>query len=112
MLEIVAFLNPNAFEKIIPIVLEISFIINGCFKIRMSFVIKSVDNSGYFTLIALILMIIFRFVLILDPKVSVLMLTTMIGILLMIYSISSIIDIIIFKKRIKEITKYFDGLFR
>lgn len=112
MMGIIVFLNPDVFEKIIPIILGITFIINGFFKTRISFVIKNVDSSWYFTLIASILMIICGFLLILNPKISALMLTTMIGTLLIIYSVSGIVDIIVFKKKIKDITKYFDGLLK
>lgn len=112
MMGIIIFLNPDVFEKIIPIVLGITFIISGFFKTRISFVIKNVDSSWYFTLGASILMIICGFVLIINPKISALMLTTIIGTLLIIYSISGIIDTIIFKKKIKDITKYFDKLLK
>ncbi len=40
------------------------------------------------------------------------MITTMLGIVLIVYSVSDVIDMLIFKSRVKEISKYFEGLLK
>lgn len=108
LLGILIFLNPNIFENLLPIVLGIFFIINGSFKARISFVLKNIDNSWILSLITSILMIICGFVLIINPKVSAIMITSLIGIILIVYAISDIIDIFVFKSKAKDIGKYFE----
>lgn len=112
VLGIIIFLNPNLFENLIPILLGIFFIINGSFKTRLSFIIKDISNNWILPLITSILMVLCGFLLIVNPKVSAIMITTMIGIILIIYSISDIIDMLVFKSRTKEISKYFEKLLK
>lgn len=108
LLGILIFLNPNIFESLLPIVLGIFFIINGAFKSRMSFVLKKIDSSWVLSLITSLLMIICGFILIINPRISAIMITTLMGIILMVYAISDIIDMFVFKSKIKNISKYFE----
>ena len=108
LLGILIFLNPNIFESLLPIVLGIFFIINGAFKSRMSFVLKEIDSSWVLSLITSLLMIICGFILIINPRISAIMITTLMGIILMVYAISDIIDMFVFKSKIKNVSKYFE----
>lgn len=109
---IVIFLNPDIFESILPIVLGIFFIINGAFKTRLSLVIKDIDNNYIISLFTSILMMICGILLIINPNVTAVMITTMLGIVVIVYSVSDVIDMLIFKSRVKEISKYFEGLLK
>lgn len=109
---ITVFLNPNIFESIIPIVLGIFFIINGSFKIRMSFVLKKYDNNWFISLITSIIMVLCGVVLIFNPQSSAVMITSIIGIVLLIYAISDVIDMFIIKSRVKDFTNYFEKIFK
>ena len=108
LLGILVFLKPSVFESLLPIVLGIFFIINGAFKTRMSFVLKNVDSKWILSLITSVLMIICGVVLIINPRISAIMITSLIGIMLVIYAISDIVDIFVFKSKIKEVSKYFE----
>ena len=112
LLGICVFLNPSIFESIIPIVLGIFFIISGAFSSRLSFVIKNIDSGFILSLISSILMIICGVILIINPTGTIILITTFIGIMLIVYSISNIIDMSIFKSKVKEIDKYFDKLLK
>lgn len=112
LLGICVFLNPSIFESILPIVLGIFFIISGAFSSRISFIIKDIDNSYILSLFTSILMIICGVVLIINPGNTALVITTLIGIILIVYSVSAIIDMFVFKSRVKEIDKYFSKLLK
>ena len=103
LLGICVFLNPSIFESILPIALGIFFIISGAFSSRISFIIKDIDNSYIISLFTSILMIICGVVLIINP---------LIGIILIVYSVSAIVDMFVFKSRVKEIDKYFSKLLK
>ena len=112
LLGICVFLNPSIFESILPIALGIFFIISGAFSSRISFIIKDIDNSYILSLFTSILMIICGVVLIINPGNTALVITTLIGIILIVYSISAIVDMFVFKSRVKEIDKYFSKLLK
>lgn len=112
LLGICVFLNPSIFESIIPIVLGIFFIISGAFSSRLSFVIKNMNSGFILSIISSILMIICGVILIINPTGTIILITTFIGIMLIVYSISNIIDMSIFKSKVKEIDKYFDKLLK
>lgn len=112
LLGIVIFLNPEIFKNIIPIALGIFFIINGIFKTRMSFIIKDVDNYFILSVITSILTIICGIILIINPSISAIMITTMIGIIVLVYAVFDIVDAFILKHRVKEISKYFEKLLK
>lgn len=106
------FLNPGIFESIIPITLGIFFVISGIFSLRISFIIKDMGSSFVMSFISSILMIICGIILIINPAGTIIVLTTLIGILLIVYSISNVVDMCIFKSRVKEIDKYFNNLIK
>ena len=56
-------------------------------------------------------MIICGIILIINPVGTIVVLTTLIGILLIVYSIN-VVDMCIFKSRVKEIDKYFNNLIK
>ena len=102
----------SIFESILPIALGIFFIISGAFSSRISFIIKDIDNSYILSLFTSILMIICGVVLIINPGNTALVITTLIGIILIVYSVSAIVDMFVFKSRVKEIDKYFSKLLK
>ena len=87
-------------------------IISGAFSSRISFIIKDIDNSYILSLFTSILMVICGVVLIINPGNTALVITTLIGIILIVYSVSAIVDMFIFKSRVKEIDKYFSKLLK
>ncbi len=97
---------------ICPIALGIFFIISGAFSSRISFIIKDIDNSYILSLFTSILMVICGVILIINPGNTALVITTLIGIILIVYSVSAIVDMFVFKSRVKEIDKYFSKLLK
>ena len=57
-------------------------------------------------------MVICGVVLIINPGNTALVITTLIGIILIVYSVSAIVDMFVFKSRVKEIDKYFSKLLK
>ena len=106
------FFNTSIFESLIPIVLGIFFIINGTFKTRMSFILRNIDSSWVLSLVTSIIMIICGIILIINPIGTAIMITSIIGIILVVYSISDIIDMFIIKSRVKDFTKCFEKIFK
>ena len=105
---IILLMYPNIFQVMVPIILGIYFIFSGIFKMRLSLVLKYIDNSSWIlTLLMTILSIIAGFILIINPTTSSIALTLFAGITLIIYSISDIIDMFLFKKNINDLIKGF-----
>lgn len=112
LLGVLVFLKPTIIESLLPIILGIFFIINGSFKARMSFVLKNVSSNWILSLITSILILICGIILIINPRTTAIMITSMMGIVLIVYSISDIIDMFVFKSKIKDFTKYFEKIFK
>ncbi len=105
---IILLMYPNIFQVMVPIILGIYFIFSSIFKMRLSLVLKYIDNSSWIlTLLMTILSIIAGFILIINPTTSSIALTLFAGITLIIYSISDIIDMFLFKKNINDLIKGF-----
>lgn len=112
ILGIVIYLNPNILETLIPVILGIFFIVNGLFKMKLSFIFKDVSSNFVLSLITSILMVICGLLLFVNPKESAILITSVVGMSLTIYAISDLIDMFIFKKRIKDIENYFNKLLK
>lgn len=112
LLGIIMFLNPNILKTLVPITLGIFFIINGCFKTRLSFIIKETGSYFVLSLIASIITIVCGILLIINPSSTAIVLTTMIGIIITIYAIIDIIDTFVLKKEVKEIGNFFESLLK
>ena len=105
---ILMFIYPDTLSIIIPIALGTWFILGSIVKLRISLPLRYIDSSLVtITIILSILSIICGIVLIINPTITSITITLLAGITLVIYSISDIIDMIIFKKNIKEIVKNF-----
>ncbi len=105
---ILMFIYPDTLSIIIPIALGTWFILSSIVKLRISLPLRYIDSSLVtITIILSILSIICGIVLIINPTITSITITLLAGITLVIYSISDIIDMIIFKKNIKEIVKNF-----
>lgn len=100
--------HPNAFKTIIPLALGIWFITSSVMKFRITTILKNENFGIYlFSLIMTILSIICGVLFILNPIESSKVITSTFGLIMIIYSISDICEMIIFKKNIKKINKFF-----
>ena len=101
---IIIFVYPNGFMNLIPILVGISFILNGFMNTKLSILMKG-TSSWILSVIISILSIICGILFVLDPTFSKELLTIYAGIIILIYSIFNFIDMILIKKNIKKIEK-------
>ncbi len=105
---IIILIYPDIFKIMIPIILGTYFILDSIFKLKLVILLKRIDNKSWIvTLLLTILSIICGIILILNPIDSSIALALFAGITLIIYSLSGIIDMILFKKNIHDLTKVF-----
>ncbi len=106
LLGIVIFIYPESLSVIVPIMVGIWMIINAFYSVRISLILKSIDYSYWvLTILMSILGIICGIIMIINTKLGATVLTTYLGILLIAYSISVFIDLVVFKKNVKDIVK-------
>lgn len=97
---------PNIFQTIIPIMLGIYFILDSIFKLKVATFLRRIDNTSWIlTLLLTILSIICGIVLIANPLDSSIAIALFAGIILIVYSITGIIDMLLFKKNIHDLVK-------
>lgn len=97
---------PNIFQTIIPIMLGIYFILDSIFKLKVIMFLRRIDNTSWIlTLLLTILSIICGIVLIANPLDSSIAIALFAGIILIVYSITGIIDMLLFKKNIHDLVK-------
>lgn len=107
LLGVILLLYPNVLTTLIPIFLGIWFIISSIFKLKLTSLLSSCNNSIYMTSILMsMLSIICGILFIISPLNGAFAIALLIGILLFVYSLSDIVDMIIFKKNINEMHKY------
>lgn len=105
---IIILIYPDIFKIMIPIILGTYFILDSIFKLKLVVLLRRIDNKSWIvTLLLTILSIICGLILILNPIDSSIALALFAGITLIIYSLSGIIDMILFKKNIHDLTKVF-----
>ena len=108
VLGILMILYPNTLSIIIPITLGIWFIWISIFKLRLSISFKNIDEPVWIlTIITSILSIICGLILIFNPISSSIAITMFTGAIIIIYAISDLIDMIVFKKNVNKIVKHF-----
>lgn len=97
---------PNIFQTIIPIMLGIYFILDSIFKLKVITFLRRIDNTSWIlTLLLTILSIICGIVLIANPLDSSIAIALFAGIILIVYSITGMIDMLLFKKNIHDLVK-------
>ena len=105
---IIILITPAFLTNIITIVLGIIFVVEGISRANLSITIKNIGNERWYcSMIVAIINILCGIMLIIKPSFSAITITSLIGIILIIYSISDIIDILIVKRKIKDISKIF-----
>lgn len=108
LLGAIMLLYPNTLSIIIPIVLGTWVIITSILKLRLVISLRNFKNTPWILILIIsILSIICGFILILNPTITSITLTLFIGIMIIVYAISDIIDMIVLKKQVKNLAKYF-----
>ena len=108
LLGVILIVYPKLIAQLITIVLGIWFITDSIVKIRISLSLKDYDDTPWvLTLVLSIISMLCGVVFILHPLASSEVITTFIGALIMIYALSDIIDMFMFKKYINDVIKSF-----
>ena len=106
LLGVVMLLNPDIMKTLFPIVAGIVMVTKSTFDLRISLTLHKYEYSNWLSIFILsIISIICGLIIIINPSIGTMALTVSLGLLITINSISSIVDTIIFKKNIKEISK-------
>lgn len=96
-----------AILDIVPILVGIWMIVSSVSSLRLASIFKDVSVSSFIaTLMLSTLSIVAGIFLIVHPGIGNLALTTVIGIAIMVYSISGLIDVAIFRSHLDAITDY------
>lgn len=105
---IIILIYPDIFKIMIPIILGTYFILDSIFKLKLVVLLRRIDNNHWIiTLLSTILSTICGIILILNPTDGSIALALFTGICLIIYSLTGIIDMILFKKNIHDLVKAF-----
>jgi len=108
LLGLILLLYPNILSLVLPLMLGTWFIMTNIFKIRLNLYLSKIKDTPWILLTLIdCLSIICGFILILNPINSSIAITLFIGIIIVIYAISNIIDLIILKKNMNKLIKYF-----
>ena len=106
LLGVVMLLNPDIMKTLFPIVAGIVMVTKATLDLRLSLLLKKYEYDTWFSIfICSLIAIISGVIIIINPSIGTMALTVSLGLLITINSISSIVDTIIFKKNIKEISK-------
>ena len=109
LLGVVMFLNPDIIKTLFPIVTGIIMISKSAIDLRFSFLLNKNGYRNWLGLaICAVISIACGLIIIFYPSIGTVALTTYLGILITVYSVSNIIDTIMFKKNINEIAKLLD----
>lgn len=108
LLGLIIFLKPIAFATLVPLILGVWFITTGAIRIRLAMSLRLVkDEMWLVTLLMALLTLTCGLLLIFNPLTSILLLTQVVGIITIIYSLADIIDVVIFKTKLEKFKKAF-----
>lgn len=108
LLGVVLILKPDLMKTLLPIIVGIVMVVKSFVNLRFSLALGKCKYNNWIPLLILsIISIITGTLIIINPNVGSVALTFSLGFLICIYSVSNIIDVLIFKKHIKEIAKIF-----
>lgn len=101
---IIVMINPNIIGSIIPLLTGIWMIINGVTKLFYALSINKEGNATTSIIISLIILVC-GLLLVFNPFGGAVMLTKLIGIFIIVYSVLDLIECYTLNKSIKEVTK-------
>lgn len=106
LLGTILLIYPQSLEVIIPIIVGVWMIITSVMSIQISISLKKIKYSGWIvTMLLSIMSIVCGLLIIINPQTGAEALTTFFGVMLVIYSVTDIMNIIVFKANVKSIVK-------
>lgn len=104
---VIILLKPRIISDIIPLMLGIWMIINGVTKLAFSLTINKKSKS-LSTIIIAIAIVVVGLLLVINPFAGAAILTQLIGVTMIVYSILDLVGAIFIRKTAKEVTKLLD----
>lgn len=106
ILGVIVLIHPDLLKTLIPILIGIWMVVRSSIDLKLSFVLKDSNYSGWlFVLVLAIISMVCGVIIALNPEISSEAITTAFGIIVASYSITNIVDMAIFKKNINSIAK-------
>lgn len=106
LLGIIMLVNPDIVKTLFPIVVGIIMIAKSSLDLRLSILLHNNNYSSWLSIfICSLISIVCGLIIIINPNLGTIALTTSLGIIIMLFAISNIVDTLLFKKDIKEISK-------
>ena len=106
LMGIILLLYPDILVILIPIVVGMFVIVNSIVDIQLSLVLKDCGyNMWFLSIILSILTIVCGIIIMINPQSSSTALTTIFGILVMVYSVAGMTNLIIFKSNVNDLVK-------
>ncbi len=107
---IIILINPDIVKIMVPIIVGVVIVIKSFLNIKMSVYLASAKVDGWILmLICSVISIILGMIIIINPSIGSMLVTTSLGILLILSSISTLIDTIWLKSHIKKIVKLLEN---
>ena len=104
----ILFAYPKTLVVLIPVITGVWFITTSAINLRVSYMLKDISKSSWIlTLVISILSIICGICLIARPIMSARIVIMTVGMVLVVYAISNIIDMITFRQHMNELIKTF-----
>lgn len=106
----VLLINPTLLTSILPFCIGVWMIISGTMKIQTSLALKDVGDKAWTKILTFaIVVFVLGLLLIINPFGGAVIVTKIIGICLVIYSIADIVGTIMLKKEVKDTIKIIDA---
>jgi uncharacterized membrane protein HdeD (DUF308 family) len=103
---VVLVINPSIFTSFISVIIGLYMVISSVIRLRISQTFKTTDSNAWLvTVITSVLAIICGIILMTNTNLGFTSLTFVIGLLIAVYSMISLINLIIFKKKANDIVK-------
>lgn len=108
LLGVVLVLKPDLMQTLLPIIVGIVMVAKAFVNLRFSLALGNYGYSNWLLLLILsIISIVAGTLIIINPHIGSIALTFSLGFLICTYSVTNIIDVLVFKNHIKEIAKIF-----
>lgn len=108
LLGVVLVLKPDLMQTLLPIIVGIVMVVKAFVNLRFSLALGNYGYSNWLLLLILsIISIVAGTLIIINPHIGSIALTFSLGFLICTYSVTNIIDVLVFKNHIKEIAKIF-----
>ena len=110
LIGIILLLKPDLMKMLFPIVAGIIMVTKSTMDLRLSILLKKHEYGNWISIfICSVISIVCGLIIIINPNFGTIAITASLGVLIVIYSISNIVDTIIFKKNINNIVKILDN---